>query len=107
VVEQDFQVFQAGVVVCEDVILARPAIAIGKELVQVANPLRADSSISVFNDAKKTVARTLVSLATLLQSRHVAHANKFAPFEIRSPPFTTAGFLLYHLAIRGGRRAIV
>jgi hypothetical protein len=51
--QQDFQVFQAGVIVWEGVAFTTAAVAAGKKLIQVSNPLGPDCSVLPFNCASE------------------------------------------------------
>jgi hypothetical protein len=50
VVQQDFQIFQTSVIVWENVAFTT-AVAAGKELIQVSNPLGPDCPVLPFNPA--------------------------------------------------------
>jgi hypothetical protein len=49
--QQDFQVFQAGVIVWEGIAFTIAAVAAAKELIQVSNPLGPDCPVLPFNPA--------------------------------------------------------
>jgi len=47
--QQDFQVFQAGVIVWENVAFTIAAVAVSEKLIQVSDPLSTDCSVLPFN----------------------------------------------------------
>jgi hypothetical protein len=55
VVQQDFQIFQSGIIVRKNIAFAITAITAGKQPVQVADPLCADRSVASFDGALKSL----------------------------------------------------